>query len=60
MQFQLRFSFTDNLTPDKRQYWGSGTIDSTTAITELVVKGPGAGPTFSNATNTSIRLYGIS
>jgi hypothetical protein len=37
----------------------NGTFGSTTAITSIdIFRGTGAG-TFTNATNTSIRLYGV-
>jgi hypothetical protein len=52
--FKFRYSTTN--------YFDSffGTYDSTSAITQLnIVRQQGTG-TFSNATNTSIRLYGIS
>jgi hypothetical protein len=58
--YHIETSYYDAGNTNRTFVEGSGTFNSTTAITSIDVVRLSAGGTFSNSTNTTIRLYGLS
>jgi hypothetical protein len=58
--YHIETSYYDAGNTNRTFVEGSGTFNSTTAITSIDMVRLSAGGTFSNSTNTTIRLYGLS
>jgi hypothetical protein len=58
--YQINYSYRNATVPEDVLNTGTGTFESTTEITSLDIYRVSGSGTFSNKTNTSIRLYGIS